>query len=160
MTENRVGVVYTREGVKPKKQSSGKGCGCLLLLAAAAVVGVVVANMPDLSSDPGSSQPAAAPAASTPAAVSATDPAVVDAAFTALVRADDSHLGQYPDSQLVQTGQQICSDIRGGTSLHDEAEQLMAQYPAKDAGVLLAVAPGAYCKDLDAQVQAGISQLG
>lgn len=107
---------------------------------------------------------AATSAAATPSPthapkVSATDPAIVNAAFVGTVQSDDPGLQQYPASELTQSGQQICSDVRGGMAVSDEASILTTQYDAKAAGVLLEVAPDAYCKDLKASIEQQIQAL-
>ncbi len=103
--------------------------------------------------------PKAAPTSARPTAVSASDPAVIDAAFAGTVISDDPGLQQYGFSQLAQAGRQICTDVRGGTSVQDEATQLMGTYGAKGAGVLLGVAPDAYCKDLKPSIEQQLQAL-
>lgn len=129
-----------------------------MLLAAAGVVGAVIYNMPNLNGSTSGTTPPAA-TSTTAGPVSATDPAIIDAAFAGTIRSDDPALSKYSDDQLVQTGKQICSDIRSGTSVKDEATLLMTQYPARDAGVILEVAPDAYCKDLKAGIEQQIAAL-
>lgn len=119
---------------------------------AAAASATTVATAPATSAT-------AAPSSSHAPKVSATDPAIIDAAFVGTVQADDTGLQQYPSSELTQSGHQICSDVRGGMAVGDEAQILTTQYDAKAAGVLLEVAPDAYCKDLKASIEQQIQAL-
>jgi hypothetical protein len=138
---------------------------CAPVFLAGALAGIKASNPPDTTAVPTDSPAApATSAAATPKAthapqVSATDPAIIDAAFVGTVQSDDADLKQYPASELTQSGQQICSDVRGGMAVSDEAQVLTTQYDAKAAGVLLEVAPDAYCKDLKPSIEQQIQAL-
>lgn len=138
-------------GTQEGKKKPGAGCGCISLLVVFAVAYAIIKIAG------GDSSSAAQPAPAT--TVSASDPAVVDAAFAGLVQSDQPSMKSFSMSQIAASGRQVCSDVRAGMSVHDEAVALMAVYGAKGAGAIIGLAPQAYCKDLDAQISAGLKKL-
>jgi hypothetical protein len=101
-----------------------------------------------------------APATKAPTSISPSDPAIVDAAFVGVARSGQPSLSAYADADIAASGRQVCSDIRSGTTVRDEADLLALTYGPKGGGEILGLAPEAYCKNLSAKITAGIQALG